>query len=184
MKYYLILVFILVFINNCIDNNSKNELSKNTVLETDSTILIQGGTFEGIVFKENYVWHLRNVDRQVPILEMLPVSYIRGWTPTIENVIAIEVAFYSYWQGAMNDSLAIINNLYVLPYKEIHNLKRQYVGFIDSTNSRYVWINLLESGTLTSEWKSEPLIIEDGGYYKRSLIYNAEIDSIVKVLVF
>jgi hypothetical protein len=164
--------------------HSSKRLSNLTVNETDSTIHIQGSTFEGVVFKENFVWQLRNVDRKVPILRAVPVEYSTGWTPSLDHIMAIETAFTRYWKEALNDSLALANHKTVIPFKEIHMLARQYVGFIDSTNTKYVWVNLLERESLTSEWRNEPIIIEDGGYYKRSIIYNAETDSIVRILVY
>lgn len=185
MKFFTLMLLLFFLCIKCTEKgDTQKRMRSQTVTESDSTILVKDQIFEGVIFKENYIWHLRNTNRQVPILEVLPVYYKKGWTPSIDNVLAFESTFLNYWEKARYDSLAFLNNKTVIPYKRIDNLKRQYVGFDDSTNTKYIWINLIGGSTLLSDWKKEPIIIEDGGAFKRSFIYDVKKDSITKVLIY
>lgn len=158
------------------------------VEESDSTIYIKAKEFEGVVFKPSFRWGElgEGIERiKYPILLALPENKdVEPWVPTITSILSFESNFHRYWEKAKTDSLATLNNKVTIPYKRIDRLKRQYMGFIDSSNVKNIWVNLLGGGEPGIEWRKEPIIIDGGGMFKRSFYYDVEKDSITKVLMY
>lgn len=179
-----ILLLVVLYFSCSSENKPINDNSQLTVQETDSTIYIRGDVFEGVVFKPSFRWNNLfggNDSITYPILVALPENNeVKPWTPPISAILSFEGTFQDYWSQASTDSLAEVNNKVWMPYKRLDAFQRQYVGFIDSTGSRSIWVNIINVKHMIPEWTEEPIIM-DGSALDRSLYYNVDKDSIYQI---
>lgn len=178
-----------LLLGSCAKNKTSQRNGQIPIVEaSDSTIYIKGKNFEGIVFKPTYKWRrpgegVKEVEHSI-LLALPEHKNVEPWQPTIEAITSFEHTLHAYWEEAKTDSLADLNNKITIPYKQIDSLKRQYIGFIDSSGTENIWVNLISGSEPNIDWKKEPIIVDDGGPFKRSFDYNVEKDSITKIFTF
>jgi hypothetical protein len=151
-------------------------------IETDSTIYFNSDTLHAIVFKPNHQLEFYSQDTSMTILDMWPILGAEGWIPGETELHRFKKSFTEYWQLAKTDSLAEINNLTPIPWREIDLFDYQVVGYLDSSGTRKMFLNIGNWDELKSfephDWKKDWVIINDtygGSFYS---IYNADDDSI------
>ncbi len=174
MKNSLSVILLLIFFASC-----KSDV-KEEIIETDSTIYFQSDSLHAIVFKPNHRTEFPSQDTSMSILEMWPILSNKGWIPNRSNLLNFKKSFAQYLERAKNDSLADLNNLTLVNWRNIDLLDYQIVGYIDSSNSKKMFANIGNWDALdmtTTDWKKDWIIINDGrGTYHS--IYNADTDSI------
>ena len=174
MKISLSVILIFIFFASC-----KSDVKEERI-ETVSTIYFQSDSLHAIVFKPNHRIEFQSEDTSMSILEMWPILSNEGWVPSKSKLLSFKKSFTQYWERAKNDSLADLNNLTLVNWRNIDLLDYQVVGYIDSSNSKRMFINIGNWDALdmaTSDWKKDWIIINDGGGTYHS-IYNADTDSI------
>lgn len=174
MKIRLSVILLLIFFASC-----KSDV-KEEKIETDSTIYFQSDSLHAIVFRPNHQIEFESQDTSMSILEMWSISSSEGWIPSKDTLLKFKARFNNYWKRAKNDSLADLNNLTLVNWRNIDLIDYQVVGYIDSSNSKKMFINIGNWDALdmaTSDWKKDWIIINDGGGTYHS-IYNADTDSI------
>ena len=181
---FFILVLTVLFFSCSSEKKPISDNSQLTVQETDSTIYIRGDVFEGVVFKPSYRWNnlFEEIDSiSYPILVALPENIdAKPYEPSVSAILSFESAFRDYWLQANTDSLAEANNKVWMPYKRLDAFQRQYVGFIDSSGSRSIWVNIINVKHMIPEWTQEPIMMS-GSALDRSLYYSVDKDSIYKI---
>jgi hypothetical protein len=119
---------------------------------------VQGQRFDGVIVPENQVRELTDFYVSGPIEGT--------WTPTTENIEALESSLPSYEQTIESTIPGISEDfIYRLPF-----YKRQYAGFIQGGRNLILVNAMCEVDYLT--WLTRPVIVMDGGDCFFRVIYD------------
>jgi len=144
-------------------------------------VLIKSDNFEGIIFFKNYMVNLPVINQAKSVIDFIPYDSVSGWNPSNDDIYNFEDTLNDYWIINQGD-LPNKNSENNLPIRDLTKFKRQYVGFIDSTETKYIWVNLVNGDLDEIKWTEIPIVFDDPDQYKRSIIYSVDNNTIVEIL--
>ena len=116
-----------------------------------NTQLVRGKCFEGYIFPKTYIGFLplENVDDR--------------FTPKQEDILKAEEILKKQIT-ALNKDLLNQTGKCPIVHKKLRKYKRQYVGIINESGEKVVWINLVwkKDKDALKKWHDEIIIILDG----------------------
>ncbi|GEM59277.1 hypothetical protein B0A78_13545 [Flavobacterium columnare NBRC 100251 = ATCC 23463] len=124
------------------------------------SIFIKGKDFSGYIFEENH-FVLMSIDNQD-----------KRYTPTKEDIFLAEEIIK---KDIFCVNKKLINQLKGYPqiHKKLKNYVRQYVGFLNKSNEKVIWINFIWKNRFTDkEYSNDIINVHDGGSYYWSIQIN------------
>lgn len=137
----------------------------------NASVFIKGSDFSGYIFEENH-FVLMTIDNQS-----------KRYTPTKEDIFFIEAVIKKNI-ALKNKLLVNQTNGYPTIHKKLSRYVRQYVGFINESNEKVIWVNFIWKGRYTEKQLAENIInVHDGGSYYWSAQVNLTTKEISEISI-